>query len=125
TTNDVVTARDALEWYDPKQIMVARGDAVAVHTGRTIKADVLTAYLVKSPAAGSQPAAAAKPAPAAKPAAPPPPPHPAPPPPTPASGPPAPPVAKNPSLTGSMRRAMSSSSTGSMSAAAITASTTP
>src|ERR1700689_4525387 len=38
TAADVVTARDALEWYDTKQIAVARGDAVAVHNGRTIKA---------------------------------------------------------------------------------------
>ena len=30
TTTDVVTARDSLEWYDQKQIAVARGDAVAV-----------------------------------------------------------------------------------------------
>jgi lipopolysaccharide export system protein LptA len=47
TAQDTVTARDALEWYDQKQIAVARGDAVAVHNGRTIKADVLTAYMVK------------------------------------------------------------------------------
>src|SRR5271169_1315110 len=39
TANDTVTARDALEWYDAKQIAVARGDAVAVHNGRTVKAD--------------------------------------------------------------------------------------
>jgi lipopolysaccharide export system protein LptA len=65
TTNDVVTARDVFEWYDTKQIMVARGDAVAVHNGRTIKADVLTAYMVKTdqaPANGAPPAP--KPAPA-------------------------------------------------------------
>ena len=30
TATDVVTARDSLEWYDQKQIAVARGDAVAV-----------------------------------------------------------------------------------------------
>lgn len=49
TATDVITARDALEWYDEKQIAVARGDAVAVRSGgRTIKADVLTAYMVKT-----------------------------------------------------------------------------
>lgn len=59
TAADVVTARDALEWYDAKQIAIARGDAVAVHNGRTIKADILTAYMVKA-APAAQPG---KPAP--------------------------------------------------------------
>ncbi len=49
TPTDIVTARDSLEWYDQKQIAVARGDAVAIRNGKTIKADVLTAYMVKSP----------------------------------------------------------------------------
>jgi len=48
TPSDVVTARDALDWYDQRQIAVARGNAVAIHNGRTIKGDVLTAYLVKT-----------------------------------------------------------------------------
>jgi lipopolysaccharide export system protein LptA len=78
TATDVITAKDALEWYDEKQIAVARGDAVAVRQGgRTIKADTLTAYMVKTaqpqPGAPGQPAepgaAPAKPAaPPAKPA---------------------------------------------------------
>jgi lipopolysaccharide export system protein LptA len=69
TATDVITARDALEWYDLKQIAVARGDAVAVRQGgRTIKADVLTAYMVKTGQPG-QPGAPGQPA---KPAAPPP-----------------------------------------------------
>ena len=66
TAADTVTARDALEWYDAKQIAVARGDAVAVHNGRTIKADILTAYMVKNAPPG-QPPAPGKPAPAAAP----------------------------------------------------------
>ncbi|HWB51674.1 MAG TPA: LptA/OstA family protein [Stellaceae bacterium] len=77
TPTDVVTARDAFEWYDQKQIAVARGDAVATRQGgRTIKADTLTAYMVKVAAGqpGAPPAGApgqpVKPA-AAKPAAPP------------------------------------------------------
>ena len=74
TTSDVVTARDALEWYDVKQIAVARGDAVAVRQGgRTIKADVLTAYMVKTapPGQAAVPGQPAKPgaAPAKPPAA--------------------------------------------------------
>jgi len=68
TATDTVTARDTLEWYDAKQIAVARGNAVAVHNGRTIKGDVLTAYMVK--VAPQQPAAQpGKPAPPAKPVA--------------------------------------------------------
>ena len=70
TATDTVTARDSLEWYDQKQIAVARGDAVAVRNGKTIKADVLTAYMVKSapapakggPPGGRPPAASGKPA---------------------------------------------------------------
>jgi lipopolysaccharide export system protein LptA len=67
TATDVITAKDALEWYDQKQIAIARGDAVAVRQGgRTIKADVLTAYMVKVPPQQQQagtPGQPAKPAP--------------------------------------------------------------
>jgi lipopolysaccharide export system protein LptA len=64
TPTDVVTARDALEWYDQKQIAVARGNAVAIRNGKTIRGDVLTAYIVKTapePAKGG--AQGARPAP--------------------------------------------------------------
>ncbi len=47
TATDVVTARDSLEWYDQKQIAVARGDAVAVRETKRIRADVLTAHMTK------------------------------------------------------------------------------
>ncbi len=47
TATDVVTARDSLEWYDQKQIAVARGDAVAVREAKRIRADVLTAHMTK------------------------------------------------------------------------------
>lgn len=61
TATDVVTARDSLEWYDQKQIAVARGDAVAIRNGKTIKADILTAYIVKTkPADPKAPAHAGK-----------------------------------------------------------------
>ncbi|MGD9616342.1 MAG: LptA/OstA family protein [Alphaproteobacteria bacterium] len=56
TANDVVTARDSLEWYDGRQIAVARGDAVATRSGKTIKADILTAYMHKE---GQKPATTA------------------------------------------------------------------
>ena len=55
TATDVVTARDSLEWYDQKQIAVARGDAVAIRDVKVIRADVLTAHMTKDkpqPAAG-------------------------------------------------------------------------
>jgi lipopolysaccharide export system protein LptA len=51
TATDVVTARDSLEWYDQKQISVARGDAVAVKENvKRIRADVLTAHMTKDKA---------------------------------------------------------------------------
>lgn len=50
TATDVVTARDSLEWYDAKQIAVARGDAVASRADKHIRADVLTAHMTKTPA---------------------------------------------------------------------------
>lgn len=62
TQTDVVTARDSFEWYDQKQIGVARGDAVAAREGRRIRADVLTAYVDKAAAPGAAKPAAAKPA---------------------------------------------------------------
>jgi lipopolysaccharide export system protein LptA len=54
TATDTVTARDSLEWYDQKQVAVARGNAVAVRNGKTIKADILTAYMVKAKPADSK-----------------------------------------------------------------------
>ena len=51
TTTDVVTARDSLEWYDQKQVAVARGDAVAVRENvKRIRADVLAAHMTKDKA---------------------------------------------------------------------------
>jgi lipopolysaccharide export system protein LptA len=57
TATDMVTARDSLEWYDQKQIAVARGDAVAVRDTKVIRADVLTAHMTKdkSPPAVGKP----------------------------------------------------------------------
>jgi lipopolysaccharide export system protein LptA len=67
TVTDSVTARDSLEWYDHKQVAVARGDAVAIRNGRTIKADILTAYMVKTPPGQAKPVGASGRPPAAKP----------------------------------------------------------
>ena len=49
TPRDTVTARDSLEWYDGKQLAVARGDAVAVQAEKRLRGDVLTADVVKGP----------------------------------------------------------------------------
>src|SRR2546423_9073591 len=72
TATDVVTAPDSLEWYDQKQVAVARGDAVAIRNGKTIKADILTAYMVKTPepATAAGPGGRPAPAPAKPPVAP-------------------------------------------------------
>ena len=67
TATDVVTARDSLEWYDQKQVAVARGDAVATKENvKRIRADVLTAHMTKDK---PKPTGAALAAPPAKPAA--------------------------------------------------------
>jgi len=47
TPRDTVTARDDLEWYDGKQLAVARGDAVAIREGKRLAGDVLTAEVDK------------------------------------------------------------------------------
>lgn len=43
TPNETITARDSLEWYDKKQIAVARGDALVVRGDRRLRADIVTA----------------------------------------------------------------------------------
>ena len=43
---DVITARDTLEYWEDRQIAVARGDAVARRQDKRVRADLLTAYLV-------------------------------------------------------------------------------
>ena len=45
TPRDTITARDSLEWYDQKQLGVARGNAVAVQGDRRVRGDVLTAQV--------------------------------------------------------------------------------
>ena len=49
TPRDTVTARDSLEWYDQKQLAVARGDAMAVRDAKRVRGDVLTAQMEKLP----------------------------------------------------------------------------
>jgi lipopolysaccharide export system protein LptA len=47
TPRDEVKARDSLEWYEQKQLAVARGDAVAIRDEKRVRADVLTAQVEK------------------------------------------------------------------------------
>ncbi|MBV8132415.1 MAG: hypothetical protein JO282_07900 [Alphaproteobacteria bacterium] len=55
TPTDVVTARDSLEWYDQKQVAVARGDAVEVRDNvKRVRADVLTAHMTKDKAKSAE-----------------------------------------------------------------------
>ena len=49
TPRDTLTARDSLEWYDDKQLAVARGDAVATREGKRLRGDVLTATVTRLP----------------------------------------------------------------------------
>jgi lipopolysaccharide export system protein LptA len=67
TPKDVLTARDAMEYWSVKHMAVARGDASATSDdGRRITADTLVGYTVdpNAPAAGAKPAAAPPPKPA-------------------------------------------------------------
>jgi lipopolysaccharide export system protein LptA len=61
TQHDVITARDAIEYYSVKRMAVARGNALIVaDDGRSIAADTLVGYLAPpAPAASGAPQAAA------------------------------------------------------------------
>ena len=51
TPNDVLTARDSLEYWSQKHMAVARGNAVVVtNDGRRLAADTLVAYTTDAPA---------------------------------------------------------------------------
>ncbi|HEX6978663.1 MAG TPA: LptA/OstA family protein [Alphaproteobacteria bacterium] len=60
TPTEVVTARDALEYWEHRQAAVARGDALVVtQDGRRLRGDLLTAYFTAEPS-GSASAAPAR-----------------------------------------------------------------
>lgn len=68
TPNDVLTARDSLEYFSSKHMAVARGDAIATsNDGRRIVGDTLVGYTVDPyaplPPKGQAPKPDAKPAP--------------------------------------------------------------
>lgn len=46
TPLDTITARDSLEYYEDRQLAVARGDALAIREDRRVRADILTAHFV-------------------------------------------------------------------------------
>jgi len=54
TAKDVVTARDSLEYYEARELTVARGDAVAVRGADRLRADVLIGQLKKMPDGSTQ-----------------------------------------------------------------------
>lgn len=44
TAEDTIIARDSLEYYEQRQIAVARGEALAIRDDRRLRADMLTAH---------------------------------------------------------------------------------
>jgi lipopolysaccharide export system protein LptA len=63
TPNDVITARDDLEYWPQKHMAVARGDAVVVTTdAKRVAADTLVAYTTDNPPPASATPASASPA---------------------------------------------------------------
>lgn len=50
---DLITARDSLEYWQESQVAVARGDAVATRERQEIRADALTAFFEKSKKGGT------------------------------------------------------------------------
>lgn len=44
TAQDTIFARDSMEYYETRQLAVARGDALAIRGDRRVRADVLTAH---------------------------------------------------------------------------------
>jgi len=47
TATDVITAKEQIEYWERKEMAVARGDAVATRGDKTLKAEVLVAYFKK------------------------------------------------------------------------------
>ena len=47
TPSALITARDTLEYWDLRQLAVARGDAIVVGSDGRLRADILTAHIAK------------------------------------------------------------------------------
>lgn len=69
TPRERITARDSLEYWEHKNLAVARGDAVVVTDGRRIRADVVTAQFKSGGTPTAAKPASTKPAAQPKPAA--------------------------------------------------------
>lgn len=71
TPREKITARDSLEYWEQKDLAVARGDAVVVTDGRRIRSDVITAQFKNAEQRAATPASTkqAPARPGAKPAA--------------------------------------------------------
>ena len=54
TPHDQLSARDSIEWYDNRQLGVARGNAVDIHDGKTLSADILLATIAHAPGQQAQ-----------------------------------------------------------------------
>ncbi len=52
TPTAVITAHDTLEYWDKRQLAVARGDAIVVGEDGRLRADILTAHIVQGGAEG-------------------------------------------------------------------------
>lgn len=48
TESATITARDTLEYWDQRQLAVARGEAIVVGSDGRLRADILTAHIAKS-----------------------------------------------------------------------------
>jgi lipopolysaccharide export system protein LptA len=46
TPQDTIVARDSLEYYEDKQLAIARGDALAIREDRRVRADTLMAHFI-------------------------------------------------------------------------------
>lgn len=49
TEQATITARDSLEYWDGRQVAVARGDALVIQEDRRLRAGVLTAFIEQTP----------------------------------------------------------------------------
>jgi lipopolysaccharide export system protein LptA len=47
TSQDRITARDSLEYWDERKVAVARGDGVMIRADRRVQGDVLTAHITE------------------------------------------------------------------------------
>ena len=54
TDSDKITATQQMEYWERQNMAIARGNAVAIHNGKTVRADVLKALLRKNKDGGSE-----------------------------------------------------------------------